>query len=109
MDRIDQQAVLQASRHDGRTVIASPPNALPRIQRQAALDLLRILPVALVTLLREHRPDLLFEEIDLILRERLGGGRAGFLHLAHRKRGGAGTGDQRKDRKKCQGFHDKSD
>ena len=61
----DQQTLLRFPRHKRRRATVSahqPPRA--RIEAQPALDLLRLVAVAFVAVLNQHRPNLLFKERD---------------------------------------------
>ena len=61
----DQQTLLRFPRYNRRRATVSahqPPRA--RIEAQPALDLLRLVAVAFVAVLNQHRPNLLFKERD---------------------------------------------
>ena len=64
--RLDEQALVEASRHHRRPAVAAAADALARVEHQAALHFRGLFRVALVALLREHRADLPFKKIDLL-------------------------------------------
>ena len=68
-DRFDQQALAGFSRYHGRTALAAGGPTGPAVQQQAPLDRLGLGRVAAVAPGHQQRPDLLFEE-----RQLLGGG-----------------------------------
>lgn len=64
--RLDQQRILQIPRLHRRPIVSAAPDSISRIQRQPAFDLLRILRVAFVAFVRQHRPDLFLKKIALL-------------------------------------------
>ena len=64
IDRGDQEAFVGMARHD---VIARAPavqQRLARIEHEAALHFVGVAAVAFVAIVRQHRPDLVFEELQ---------------------------------------------
>ncbi len=65
---LDEEALVELARNDGRAAVAALEDSGPAIEQQAALVFLGLAGVALVTLLDQERADLLLEEVPLFRR-----------------------------------------
>ena len=63
-----QQALAGFAGYDGRSGVASLANSWSAVEPQASLDVLGGSRVAFVAVLDQHRPDLRFEELDVLVR-----------------------------------------
>ena len=74
-DSLNQPGLLRVAGHQRRTSVTALEQALPGVERKAALVLFRRRAVTLVAALDQHRADFFLEEIQM-LASRFGGGKS---------------------------------
>ena len=75
--RMDQQALVRSSRHDRGPGLPTPLQPIAVIEPQAATEVLRLWPMALVAVRDQHRPDSRLEKLTILGRGRSRDGHRG--------------------------------